>query len=74
VEKQLSRQQRRKVHKLTMQEIEDIKAKAALEAIKFTVSEFEKVMRRDFGFGDMRIGRIINGLCEGLGINPEEVK
>ena len=74
METQLSRQQRRKVHKLTTQEIEDIKAKAALEAIKFTVSEFERVMRNDFGFGNKRMGRIINGLCEGIGINPEEVK
>lgn len=64
----------RRVHKLTNQEIEDIKAKAALDAIKFTVEEFEKVKRKDFGFGDKRIGRITNGLCEGIGINPEEVK
>lgn len=64
----------RRVHKLTTQEIEDIKAAAALEAIKFTVSEFEKVMRNDFGFGDKRMERVTSGLCEGIGINPEEVK
>ncbi|AOY77214.1 hypothetical protein CLFO_21400 [Clostridium formicaceticum] len=70
----LNRQQRRRVHKLTVEEIEEIKKKAALDAIKFTVDEFEKVMRRDFGFGDKRMGRVAKGLYEGLGLTPEDVE
>lgn len=70
----LNRQQRRRVQKLTVEEIEEIKKKAELDAIKFTVDEFEKVMRRDFGFGDKRMGRVANGLYEGLGLTPEDVE
>ncbi|QIB26079.1 hypothetical protein [Caloranaerobacter azorensis] len=70
----MNRQQRRRVHKLTGEELEQIKDQAKKEAIGFTVTAFEKVMRKDFGFGDKRLGRIAAGLYRELDISPEEVE
>lgn len=70
----MNRQQRRRTHKLTTEEIEQIKDQAKKEAIGFTVNAFEKVMRKDFGFGDKRMGRIAEGLYRELDYKDTEVE
>lgn len=62
----LNRQQRRRVQKLTGEELEQIKDQVKKEAIGFTVTAFEKVMRKDFGFGDKRLGRVAEGIYREL--------
>lgn len=70
--KKLSRKQQRRVTKLTGEEINQIKLEARAEAIGFTVKVFEKVMKEEFGFGKVRMGRIAEGIYRELGYNPEE--
>lgn len=69
----LNRQQRRRIHKLTGEELEEIKDKATLKGISYTVDAFERVMRNHFGYGDIRMGRIAEKLYEELGFDDDEV-
>lgn len=68
----MNRQQRRKVYKLTSEEIAEIKEKSKKDAINFTVNAFETVLRKDFGFGDKRMGRVAQGLYKTLNYAEEE--
>lgn len=71
--KKLNRQQRRVEHKLTGQELEDIKRASTMKGISYTVEVFEKVMNEEFGFGDKRMGRVAEGIYRELGLNPEDL-
>lgn len=70
----MNRQQRRKVYKLTSEEIAEIREKSKKDAINFTVNAFETVLRKDFGFGDKRMGRIAEGLYRELDYKDTEVE
>ena len=71
--KKLNRQQRRVEHKLTGQELEVIKRESTMKGISYSVNLFKKVMNEEFGFGEVRMGRIAAGIFEELGIDPEEI-
>ena len=47
----MSRQQQRRVQKLTQEEIKDLKYEAMLKGIKGTMATFTTVMREEFGYG-----------------------
>lgn len=73
LKKQLSRQQRRKIIKVTGEELQAIKNEAKGEAIEFTINIFQKVMKEEFGFGKVRMGRIASGIYEELNYDPEDL-
>lgn len=66
--KKLNRQQQRRVHKLTGQELQDLLNEASHEAIGFTLEVFKDVMHKRFGFGKVRLGRLAKAIHEELGI------
>ena len=72
--KKLNRQQQRRVHKLTGQELQDIINEARLEAIGFTLEIFKDVMHKHFGFGNVRLGRLAKAIHEQLGIEEENTE
>lgn len=69
--KKLNRQQQRRVHKLTGQELQEIINKSRYEAIGFTLEVFKKVMKENFGFGPVRLGRLAQAVHKELGIEEE---
>ena len=69
--KKLNRQQQRRVHKITGQELQGIIDKSSYEAIGVALEVFQKVMKEEFGFGDKRLGRLAQAIHEELGIEEE---
>lgn len=64
----MTRQQRRKVHKLTGQEIRELEIKATRigiqQGVQLTLNAVYKVMNEEFGFGDKRLDRLEEGILK----------
>lgn len=68
----MSRQQQRRVQKLTQEEIKSLKYESMLKGIKGTMATFTTVMREEFGYGDVRIKRIDNAVKAKLGMEVDD--
>ena len=64
----MSRNQTRRVHKLTQAEIKDLEYKSMLKGIKGTMAIFNEVMNKEFGYGDVRLKRIEDAVKKKLGM------
>lgn len=62
----MSRQQRRVIHKLTGEELNEIIEKSRFEGIGVAIQLFADVMKEEFGFGAVRIGRIAQAVHKKL--------
>ena len=62
----MNRNERRRVHKLTGQEIKDIRRETLSNAINFTLRTVYEVMGEEFGFGSKRLDRLEKGILEKL--------
>lgn len=62
----MSRQQRRVVHKLTGQELKEIKLQSIQQGMQFTLGIVYEVMNEEFGFGDKRLDRLEDKILEKL--------
>ncbi len=62
----MSRQQRRVVHKLTGQELKEIKFQSIQQGMQFTLGIVYEVMNEEFGFGDKRLDRLEDKILEKL--------
>lgn len=54
----ISRQQQRRVHKLTGKELRKMELEAIQRGIQLTLNVVYKVMNEEFGFGDKRLDRL----------------
>lgn len=67
----MTRQQRRKVHKFTGQEIREIEVLATRagiqQGVQLTLNTVYKVMNEEFGFGDKRLDRLEEGILKKIG-------
>lgn len=67
----MTRQQKRKVHKLTGQEIREIEVLATRagiqQGVQLTLNTVYKVMNEEFGFGDKRLDRLEEGILKKIG-------
>lgn len=62
----MNRQQRRRVRKLTNQEIKEIEYKGMEQGINYTLKIVYEVMNKEFGFGDVRLNRLESAILEKL--------
>lgn len=62
----MSRQQRRVAHKLTGQELKEIKLQSIQQGMQFTLGIVYEVMNEEFGFGDKRLDRLEDKILEKL--------
>ena len=67
----MNRNERRRVHKLTGQEIKDLEYKSMLKGIKGTMAIFTRVMNKEFGYGDVRLKRIEDAVKKELGMEVD---
>ena len=68
----MNRNERRRVYKLTGQEIKEIEYKSMLKGVKGTMKIFIRVMNREFGYGDVRLKRIEDAVKNELGMEVIE--
>lgn len=62
----MNRNERRRVHKLTGQEIKGIKRETLRETVNFTLKTVYEVMNEEFGFGNKRLDRLEKGILKKL--------
>lgn len=60
----MNRQQRRRVHKLTGEELKKIRLDSIQKGVQFTLDTVYEVMNEEFGFGDKRLDRLENRILE----------
>lgn len=60
----MTRQQRRKVHKLTGEELRKIKLEGIQQGVQLTLNTVYKVMNEEFGFGDKRLEKLEEGILK----------
>lgn len=60
----MNRQQRRRVHKLTGEELKKIRLDSIQRGVQFTLNTVYEVMNEEFGFGDKRLDRLENRILE----------
>lgn len=60
----MNRQQRRRVHKLTGEELKAIRLDSIQKGVQFTLNTVYEVMNEEFGFGDKRLDRLENRILE----------
>lgn len=60
----MTRQQRRKVHKITGEELRKIKLEGIQQGVQLTLNTVYKVMNEEFGFGDKRLDRLEGGILK----------
>jgi len=60
----MSRQQRRKVHKLTGEELKQLELDSIAKGIQLTLNVVYKVMNEEFGFGNKRLDRLENAILK----------
>lgn len=53
-----TRQQQRRVHKLTGKELKQLELESITKGVQLTLNVVYKVMREEFGFGDKRLDRL----------------
>ena len=60
----MTRQQRRKVHKITGEELRKIKLEGIQQGVRLTLNTVYKVMNEEFGFGDKRLEKLEEGILK----------
>lgn len=60
----MNRQQRRRVHKLTGEELKVIRLDSIQKGVQFTLNTVYEVMNEEFGFRDKRLDRLENRILE----------
>lgn len=60
----MNRQQRRRVHKITGEELKEIKLEGIQQGVQLTLTAVYKVMSKEFGFGDKRLNRLEDGILK----------
>ena len=60
----MNRQQRRRVHKLTGEELKAIRLDSIQKGVQFTLNTVYEVMNEEFGFGDKRLDRLEKRILE----------
>lgn len=68
----MNRGERRAIHKLTGQELEDERTKAMQKGIQGTLNIVYEVMNEEFGFGEKRLDRLESNILKKLGGEDEE--
>lgn len=64
----MNRNESRRVHKLTGQELKEKEYECMLKGIKGTMAIFKEVMNVEFGYGDVRLKRIEDAVKKKLGM------
>lgn len=67
----MNRNERRRVHKLTGQELKEKEYECMLKGIKGTMAIYENVIRKELGFGNKRFKRLEDAVRKELGMEVE---